>query len=117
MSNKTTEYERLSKIFSALANPTRLQMLDQLSLGKATVSELAEPFEMSLPGITSHLKVLEKAGLITKSKDAQFRPTKLSLKPLKKVDAWLLRYRKLWEERLNNLEIYMKELKDHNEEL
>jgi DNA-binding transcriptional ArsR family regulator len=102
--------DSLSQTFSALADPTRRAMLAQLSTGEANVSDLAEPFlkEMSLPAITKHLKVLEKAGLITKTKEAQWRRCKLNADAFKNVDEWLDEYRKAWEESLDRLDDYIK---------
>ena len=102
--------DQLSRTFSALADPTRRAMLAQLSKGEANVSELAKPFlkEMSLPAVTKHLKVLETAGLITKSRDAQWRPCKLNGVPLKNVADWMEEYRAFWEESFDRLEEYLK---------
>jgi DNA-binding transcriptional ArsR family regulator len=102
--------DRLSQTFAALADPTRRAMLAQLSKGEANVSELARPFlkSMSLPAVTKHVKVLEKAGLITKSRDAQWRPCKLNGPALKGVDDWVEQYRKFWEESFDRLEAYLK---------
>src|SRR6202008_1793717 len=102
--------DRLSRTFAALADPTRRAMLAQLSKGEANVSELAKPFlkTMSLPAITKHVKVLGKAGLITKSRDAQWRPCKLNGGALKGVDDWVEQYRKFWEESFDRLENYLK---------
>ena len=102
--------DRLSATFAALADPTRRAILARLALGEASVKELAEPFEMSGPAISKHLKVLEKAGLISRGRDAQWRPCKLEPKALKGVDEWLERYRRLWEERFDRLEEYLREL-------
>ena len=102
--------DRLSATFAALADPTRRAILAQLALGDASVSKLAEPFEMSLPAISKHLKVLERAGLITRGREAQWRPCRLEAKALKGVDDWLEDYRRLWEERFDRLEIYLQEL-------
>ena len=102
--------DTLSKIFGALADPTRRAILANLTLGEASVSEIAKPFlhEMSLPAITKHLKVLEQARLITKTKDAQWRPCKLNGEPLKDVAHWLEQYRTYWEESFDRLEEYLK---------
>jgi DNA-binding transcriptional ArsR family regulator len=102
--------DHLSQTFAALADPTRRAMLSQLSKGEANVSDLAKPFlkEMSLPAITKHLKVLEKAGLVTKSKDAQWRPCKLNSAGLKEVADWMEQYRIFWEESFDRLEDYLK---------
>jgi DNA-binding transcriptional ArsR family regulator len=100
----------LNQTFSALSDPTRRAMLAQLSKGEANVSDLAKPFrkEMSLPAITKHLKVLEKAGLITKTKEAQWRPCKLNPAPLKNVSDWMEQYRMFWEESFDRLDAYLK---------
>ena len=100
----------LSTMFSALADPTRRAILARLALGQTSVTELAKPFDISGPAITKHLKVLEGAGLITRGREAQWRPCKLEPKALKSVDDWLERYRKLWEQRLDRLEDYLREL-------
>ena len=100
----------LSSTLSALADPTRRAMLARLSKGEATVNELAEPFAMSLPAISKHLKVLERAKLISRSRNAQWRPCKLEPEPLQKLDGWLEEYRQLWEGRLDRLEDYLREL-------
>ena len=102
--------DRLSETFSALADPTRRAILARLALGETSVSELAEPFDMSLPAISKHLKVLEHAGLITRGREAQYRPAKLEPQALMGIDEWLERYRKLWNERFDRLEVYLKEL-------
>lgn len=100
----------LSQTFAALADPTRRAMLAQLSKGEANVSDLAKPFlkDMSLPAVTKHLKVLEKAGLITKTKEAQWRPCKLNGDRLKDVADWMEQYRIFWEESFDRLEAYLK---------
>lgn len=100
----------LSETLFALADPTRRAMLARLSKGEATVNELAEPFSMSLPAISKHIKVLERAKLISRSRNAQWRPCRLEPEPLKKLDGWLEEYRQLWEGRLDRLEDYLKEL-------
>ena len=102
--------DALSTTFQALADPTRRAILAQLALGERSVTELAEPFDMSLPGISKHLKVLEHAGLITRSRDAQWRPCKIEPKALMSVDSWLEEYRTLWNARFDRLEDYLKEL-------
>ena len=102
--------DTLSTTFQALADPTRRAILAQLALGERSVTELAAPFDMSLPGISKHLKVLEHAGLISRSRDAQWRPCKLEPKALMQVDAWLEEYRRLWEERFDRLDDYLKQL-------
>jgi len=100
----------LSQTFAALADPTRRAILAQLSKGTANVSDLAKPFlnDMSLPAVTKHLKVLEKAGLITKTRDAQWRPCKLNADRLKDVADWMEHYRMFWEQRFDRLEAYLK---------
>ncbi len=107
--------DRLSQTLNALADPTRRAILARLSLGETTVNDLAEPFDMSLPAVSKHLKVLEKAGLISRSREKQWRPCKLEPEPLKAVDAWLGEYRKMWEERLDRLDAYLKTLKPDGE--
>lgn len=104
--------DQLSLTFAALADPTRRAMMAQLSKGEANVSDLAKPFmnEMSLPAITKHLKVLEKAGLITKTKEAQWRPCKLNADRLKDVAEWMEPYRAFWEESLDRLGEYLETL-------
>ncbi len=100
----------LSAKFSALADPTRRAILARLALGETSVSELAEPFAMSLPAVSKHLKVLETAGLIKRSREAQWRPARIEPDALKEVDGWLEQYRQLWEERFDRLDAYLKTL-------
>lgn len=102
--------DHLSATFAALADPTRRAILTRLSLGEVSVTELAEPFEMSLPAVTKHLKVLEKAGLITRGRHAQWRPCRLKAAPLREVSDWVEQYRRFWEEKLDRLGEYLKEL-------
>jgi DNA-binding transcriptional ArsR family regulator len=102
--------DQLSSTFSALADPTRRAILARLSRGETSVTELAEPFRMSLPGISKHLKVLEKAGLIARGREAQWRPCRLKAQPLKDVSSWVDQYRQFWEESFDRLEDYLKEL-------
>ena len=102
--------DHLSATFSALADPTRRAILARLALGETTVKELAEPFEMSLPAVSKHLKVLERAELITRGREAQWRPCRIEPKALKEVDDWLERYRHIWEERSDRLEDYIRTL-------
>ena len=102
--------QQLDAVFSALADSTRRAMLGRLALGEASVTELAQPFEMSLPAVTKHLKVLERAGLITRSRDAQWRPCQLAPEPLHEVADWLEQYRQFWEGNLDNLEDYLREI-------
>jgi DNA-binding transcriptional ArsR family regulator len=100
--------DHLSATFQALADPTRRAILARLALGETSVSELAKPFEMSMPAVSKHLKVLEHAGLISRSRDAQMRPCKIEAQALKRADDWLEEYRRLWEQRLDRLEDYLK---------
>ena len=102
--------DRLSDTFAALADPTRRAILARLALGETSVSELAEPFDMSMPAVSKHLKVLERAGLITRGREAQWRPCRIDVEALKPVDEWLESYRRLWEERFDRLEDYLHEL-------
>ena len=102
--------DALSATFSALADPTRRAILARLTLGETAVTELAKPFDMSLPAISKHLKVLERAGLIARGREAQWRPCRIEPKALKSVDDWLEGYRRFWEERLDRLEDYLREL-------
>ena len=107
--------DRLSATFSALADPTRRAILARLALGETTVSELAKPFKMSGPAVSKHLKVLERAGPDRASREAQWRPCKLEAAALKPVDDWLAEYRRLWEERLDRLDDYLKRCKPKGE--
>lgn len=104
--------DELSSTFAALADPTRRAMLAQLSKGEANVSDLAKPFlkDMSLPAVTKHLKVLEKAGLISKTKDAQYRSCKINGTPLKDATDWIEEFRAIWEESFDRLDEYLKEI-------
>lgn len=102
--------DRLSMTFAALADPTRRAILARLLAGETTVSDLAKPFDMSGPAISKHLKVLEHAGLITRGREAQWRPCRIEPRALKNVDDWLDRYRRFWEERLDRLEDFLTEL-------
>ena len=103
--------DQLSTTFAALADPTRRAILARLALGECSVTELAEPFEMSMPAVSKHLRVLERAGLIARSRDAQWRPCRIEAAPLKEVAEWAERYRALWEGRFDRLEVYLQELK------
>ena len=105
-----TPTDRLSTTFAALADPTRRAILARLSTGEATVTELAAPFDMSMPAISKHLKVLERAGLIERGREAQWRPCRLQAEPLKEVESWVEQYRSHWEESLDRLGEYLKEL-------
>ena len=102
--------DTLTRTFSALADPTRRAILARLAAGEASVTELAQPFAMSLPAISKHLKVLERAGLITRGREAQWRPCRLEARPLKGAVDWLEHYRIFWEQSLDRLEDYLKEL-------
>lgn len=102
--------DQLSQTLSALADPTRRAILARLALGEATVNELAEPFEISLPAVSRHLKVLEAAGLISRGREAQWRPCKLEAEPLKAVDGWLERYRRFWAESFDKMDDYLKRI-------
>jgi len=104
----------LSTTFAALADPTRRAILAHLASGEATVSELAEPFEMSGPAISKHLKVLEHAGLISRGRQAQWRPCRLKADPLKAAADWLEEYRRFWEESFDRLDDYLRELQAKN---
>ena len=101
----------LSDTFSALADPTRRAILARLASGEATVGELADPFAMSLPAVSKHLKVLERAGLISRGREAQWRPCRLSAAPLRDAADWIDDYRRFWEERFDRLEAYLAGLK------
>jgi DNA-binding transcriptional ArsR family regulator len=102
--------DRLSITLAALADPTRRAILARLALGETSVTELAEPFEMSLPAVSKHLKVLERAGLIARGREAQWRPCRIEPAGLKYVDDWLEEYRRLWDARLDRLDDYLKKL-------
>jgi DNA-binding transcriptional ArsR family regulator len=102
--------DQLSATFSALADPTRRAILARLALGERSVTELAEPFAMSMPAVSKHLKVLERAGLIVRGREAQWRPCRIEVHALKPVDEWLENYRRLWEERFDRLDDYLREL-------
>src|SRR5512132_4157809 len=106
----TMPTDRLSATFQALADPTRRAILARLALGETSVSELAKPFDISGPAISRHLKVLERSGLITRGREAQWRPCRIELRALKGVDEWLEEYRRLWEERFDRLDDYLREL-------
>lgn len=104
--------DELSLTFAALADPTRRAILARLVEGECSVTELAEPFDMSLPAVSKHLRVLERAGLIARGREAQWRPCRIEAGPLKQVADWTERYRHIWEERLNRLDSYIQELKE-----
>ncbi|MBL8002191.1 MAG: winged helix-turn-helix transcriptional regulator [Flavobacteriales bacterium] len=107
--------DRLSLTFSALADPTRRAILARLSSGPASVSELASPFNMSLPAVSKHLKVLERAQLIAKGREAQWRPCAIKAAPLKEATDWMEQYRRFWEDRFDRLDMYLKELQAKEE--
>jgi DNA-binding transcriptional ArsR family regulator len=107
---QTITSDHLSATFAALADPTRRAILARLASGEAPVSELAEPFRMSLPAVSKHLKVLERAGLIARSREAQWRPCRLEANPLKDVADWVEHYRGFWEQSLDRLDIYLREI-------
>jgi DNA-binding transcriptional ArsR family regulator len=104
--------DRLSVTFAALADPTRRAILARLATGERSVTELAAPFDMSLPAISKHLKVLERAGLVERSREAQFRPCKLRPRPLRDASRWLDHYRRFWDESFDRLDEYLVELQD-----
>jgi DNA-binding transcriptional ArsR family regulator len=111
-----TATDQLDRTFAALADPTRRAILARLARGDASVTELAEPFEMSLPAVSKHLKVLERAGLIARSRERQLRPARLAAGPLKEVADWAERYRRFWEESYDRLDEYLEELKRRGKE-
>ncbi|HEV7619005.1 MAG TPA: metalloregulator ArsR/SmtB family transcription factor [Burkholderiaceae bacterium] len=112
------QQDHLSTAFAALADPTRRAILARLASGETSVTEMAEPFQMSLPAVTKHLKVLERAGLISRGRQAQWRPCKLEAQPLRDATGWMEQYRQFWDERLDRLENYLIELqtKEQNNE-
>lgn len=103
--------DRLSETFGALADPTRRAILARLASGEASVTELAAPFEMSMPAVSKHLKVLERAGLIARAREAQWRPCRLQAAPLQDVAGWVEHYRRFWEQSFDRLDDYLRELK------
>ena len=103
--------DQLSSTFAALADPTRRAILAKLATGECSVTELAEPFEMSMPAVSKHLRVLERAGLIVRGREAQWRPCRIKPAPLKEVADWLEDYRVIWEQRFDRLETYLQEMK------
>jgi DNA-binding transcriptional ArsR family regulator len=106
-----TDEDRLSETFAALANETRRAILARLADGAATVNELAEPFEMKLPAISKHIKVLERAGLVVRGREAQYRPCALDATPLKDVASWAEQYRPIWESRFDRMDDYLTQLR------
>jgi DNA-binding transcriptional ArsR family regulator len=111
-----TATDRLDRTFAALADPTRRAILTRLASGEASVTELARPFAMSLPGVSKHLKVLERAGLIARGRERQWRPARLEARPLKEVAEWTERYRHFWEESYDRLDEYLDELQERGKE-
>jgi DNA-binding transcriptional ArsR family regulator len=111
MVQQTVTADHLSATFAALADPTRRAILARLASGECSVTELAEPFDMSMPAVSKHLRVLERAGLIARGREAQWRPCRIEAGPLKDVSDWAERYRHIWEKRLDRLDEYLKELK------
>lgn len=110
------ESDQLDAAFSALANPTRRAILAHLSLGEATVNDLAEPFDMTLPAISKHIRVLESAGLVTRGRDAQFRPCTLKTLPLQIVASWTDQYRHFWDARFDTMNSLLQTMKERNDE-
>jgi DNA-binding transcriptional ArsR family regulator len=108
--------DRLSTTLAALADPTRRAILARLALGETSVTELAEPFEMSLPAVSKHLKVLERAGLIARGREAQWRPCRIEMAALKDVDDWLQHYRRFWNESFDRLDDYVRDLQTKEQE-
>src|SRR5262245_34026404 len=106
-----TDEDRLNETFSALANTTRRAILARLAEGAATVNELAEPFELTLPAISKHIKVLERAGLVTRGQRAQYRPCALDAAPLEEVSTWAEQYRPIWEARFDRMDDYLRQLR------
>jgi DNA-binding transcriptional ArsR family regulator len=111
-----TQTDRLSSTFSALADPTRRAILARLSTGEASVTDLAKPMKMTMPAVTKHLKVLQKAGLIRQERRAQWRPCYLVASPLKEASDWVEQYRKFWEQSFDRLEAYLKVLQTQGSE-
>ncbi|HSI83278.1 MAG TPA: metalloregulator ArsR/SmtB family transcription factor [Candidatus Methylacidiphilales bacterium] len=105
-----SDTDKLSPVFAALADPTRRAILARLSAGEATVTELAEPFDMSLPAISKHLKVLERSGLIARGRDAQWRPCRLNAEPMREISDWIDHFRRHWEDSFDRLDEYLKTL-------
>jgi DNA-binding transcriptional ArsR family regulator len=112
----TLATDRLDRTFAALADPTRRAILARLTSGEASVLELAAPFDITLPAISKHLKVLERAGLIARSRERQWRPARLQAEPLKEVAEWTEHYRRFWEERYDRLDEYLEELQGRGKE-
>jgi DNA-binding transcriptional ArsR family regulator len=108
--------DQLSTTFAALADPTRRAILARLAAGECSVTELAEPFEMTMPAVSKHLRVLERAGLIARGREAQWRPCRIEAGPLKAVAEWTEPYRKIWETRFDNLELYLQQQQTKDQE-
>jgi DNA-binding transcriptional ArsR family regulator len=108
----TVHHDRLSETFAALANPTRRAILARLAKGEASVNELAAPFDLTLPAVSKHIRVLEQAGLIIRSRQAQYRPCALDPAPLKEVSTWAEQYRPVWEARFDRMDQYLAQLQD-----
>ena len=108
--------DALSSTFAALSDPTRRAILARLARGNATVLELAEPFDLSLPAVSKHLKVLERAGLVTRGREAQWRPCQLRARPLRAAADWIEAYRELWEQRFDRMAEYLEELQQRRSE-
>ncbi len=115
MTKASLENDRLSLTFGALADPTRREILKKLLKGETSVSELAKPFRMTLPAISKHIKVLERAGLIERSSHAQWRPCKIQTAPLQEADAWIDTYKKLWQVRFDQFEEYLRDLQNRDQ--
>ena len=111
-----SEEARLDQVFAALAHSTRRAMLARLAEGEATVNELAEPFQISLPVVSKHLKVLKEAGLVTQGQNAQYRPCRLNAAPLKEISTWTEHYRPIWEERFDRMDDYINQLNKKEQE-
>jgi len=116
-SDRDLETDRLSATLAALADPTRRAILSRLASGQATVTELAAPFRMSLPAVSRHLKVLQRAGLVTQGREAQWRPCRLDPRPLQEVAIWMDQYRRHWEQRLDRLDRYLHQLQPTDPQL
>jgi DNA-binding transcriptional ArsR family regulator len=110
-----TDEDRLSETFAALANSTRRAILARLAQGEASVNELAEPFDLTLPAISKHIKVLERAGLVVRGQQAQYRPCTLDPAPLEEISAWAEQYRPVWEARLDRMDDYLTQLRSQRE--
>ncbi len=115
MTSTMTE-DRLSETFAALANPMRRAILMRLADGEASVNELAAPFDVTLPAVSRHIKVLERAGLVSQTQQAQYRPCKIEASPLKEVSAWTEQYRPIWEARFDRMDDYLQQIQDNPKE-